>query len=119
MILARAGPEYAILTLDSLIGNAGVVGDSAGRGAAQFGEDGTRLGREESASAQTLRDAGDYLQIRPNVAGRRDGAAPVENPAFEVSHSAFFFGPLRGRKHHVGALSGFGEKEVGDGQKVE
>src|SRR5439155_10207086 len=47
VVLGRAGPEDAVLGGDLLVGDAGVVGGSAGAGAAQLFEDGAGVGEGE------------------------------------------------------------------------
>ncbi len=75
VVLGRARPEDALLGLDPLVGDAGVVGDPAGAGPAQLVEDLARLGGEVLAAAEPVGQVGQHLQVGAHL--RAAAAAPV------------------------------------------
>ncbi len=139
-VVVRARPEDAVRGVDPVPADPRVVGDAAGRGPAQLGEDHARVrpppprsvGRPPS-SRWAARAPGDQQvstlaagrRGRPGSPGRADAGRrrtqrpAAQHPSFQVGHRAVLLGPLGGGQHHVGQRRRLGEQEVGDDKQVQ
>src|SRR5262249_14444373 len=92
MIDRRAWPEHPEVLLDLLVRDAGIVGDSAARGAPQFLKDLLRRAEvEETALAQSPRQIADNLPVAPGFAGGIDRLADADDAALRTSHGPLVF----------------------------
>jgi hypothetical protein len=96
VIFVRARPEDSTAILDGFVSDAGVVGESPGRGAAEFFEDELGFGGEEASESEMCCEASEDFEVGADSGGREHGPAAKDDTTFEVSHGAFFFGPLGG-----------------------
>src|SRR5581483_12080241 len=113
MIFRGAGPKDAELLLDAFVGDAGIIGDPARRGAPQFREDFTRIGeRESSLASQRRRDVLHDAPVLTGIAGRIHALVDLDNPAFNLCDGALVLLVQRSRQHDLGMMGGFAEEEI-------
>src|SRR6185369_5508404 len=111
-VLRGARPEHAVLGVDLLPRDAGVVGDGAGGGPPQLVPDRAgALERKILPTAEPSREVAEDLPIPLRLPWRCDGAVDLDDAALEVGGRALVLAPDRAGQDHVGALCGLGEKE--------
>src|SRR5262245_4377297 len=92
MVLARTRPEHALLALDPLPGDAGVVRDAPTGGDAELLEDRVRPGeREPALASDRAREILDDPPILARLAGTGDRLVDLDHAPFGVRHRALVF----------------------------
>ena len=110
----------ASFAIDSLVGDAGVVGRAAGARAAELLEDVRRLGRgEETPAAEAFGERLHQLEIGAHPCRWSDRATSPKDAPLQVRHRPLFFCPLGAGEDHVRERSRLGEEEVAHDEQIE
>ena len=112
-------PEDALLGVDPLVADAGVVGDPAGAGPTQLVVDAAWLGGEELPPAEPAGQALHQIEVVVHPLRWAKGLPAADHPALQVGHGALLLGPLGGREDDVGERGGLGQEDVGDHEQVQ
>ncbi len=108
MVAVRTRPEHPVLRVDTLVGDAGVIGRCAAGGATELREDiAARREREVCTLVEGRGQRGDDLEVGAYARRRVERATAQDDAPLEVRHRALFLRPLRRGKDDVGERGGF------------
>src|SRR5579859_2263925 len=113
MLRRRAGPKHAVLLLDLLIGDAGVIGDATLGGQAQLIENlAWVVEGEASLTAQRPSDILDDPPVFARRARAVNGFVDLDDAALGRRHRALVFLMQRAGQDHIGEAGRLAQEEV-------